>query len=180
MFKKAFAVVALAGALVLGTAAAASADPYPPEVSCTVSPTPVTVGATATIACTGFDLPTALFGVQSGDGSLSSIVLADADPVVVEKPVTNGAASATYTAPSTPGTYTVLVAQTDGEVVEDVAEVSVTVAAAGSGAGSGSGALPATGGTVPGAFIWLGVGAIGLGGIAVAAAVARRRAAGNR
>jgi hypothetical protein len=29
-------------------------------------------------------------------------------------------------------------------------------------------------------MIWLGVGAIGLGGIAVAAAVARRRAAANR
>lgn len=179
MIKKALTATAVAGLLVLGGAAAAHADGYPPEVECTVTPASITVGGSVTIACTGFDLTTALFGVDGGDGTVSSIVRAATAPVVVEKPITDGAASATYTAPATAGTYTVFVAQTDGEVTEDVAEVSVTVTAA-TAAGGGGTALPATGGTVPAAAIWLGVGAVGIGGIAVAAGVARRRAHNSR
>ena len=44
---------------------------------------------------------------------------------------------------------------------------------------SDSGELPATGGDVPMGAIWLGIGAVGLGGIAVTAAAARRRASQN-
>jgi hypothetical protein len=177
MIKKALSAAAVAGLLVLGGAAAAHADGYVPTVTCTVTPTPVTVGATATISCTGFTLDTALFGVATGDGTVSSIVRAAGSGTVVEKPVADGSASASYTAPTAPGTYTVLVAQTDGETTQDVAEVSVTVAAA---SGGGTGVLPVTGSTIPAAAIWLGVGAVGIGGIAVAAGVARRRAHNSR
>ncbi|MFC8682679.1 LPXTG cell wall anchor domain-containing protein [Microbacterium ureisolvens] len=179
MFKKAFAVVALAGALVLGTAAAASAD-YPADVTVTAGDATLTVGQSTTITASNLgDLEVVYFAVTpSTGGSLSSIVLASAG-AEVEKPVTDGSATATFTANAV-GTYVVNVS--DGET--SLGQTTITVAAAGSGTGGGTGGgtgeLPATGGTVPGAFIWLGVGAIGLGGIAVAAAVARRRAAGNR
>ena len=171
MFKKAFTAIAVAGLFVLGGAAAASAD-YPSEVTVTATPPTITVGGTSTITATGLgDLETVFFAVSGGPGgSVSSIVLASSGSEI-EKPVTDGTATATFTANAV-GTYVVNVS--DGET--SLGETTVTVTAA---ATSGGG-LPATGGTVPAAFIWLGVGAIGLGGIAVAAAVARRRAAGNR
>ena len=178
MFKKAFATIAVAGLLVLGGAGAASAD-YPAGVPGTVSDTTPAVGQSVTVTFTELgDLETVFFSVTPSTGAtLASIVVASSGGSSVEKPVSNGSASASFTA-QTAGTYVVSVS--DGETT--IGSVTLNVAAAGSGSGgtSGSGELPATGGEVPGAIIWLGVGAIGLGGIAVAAAVARRRAAGNR
>jgi LPXTG-motif cell wall-anchored protein len=103
-----------------------------------------------------------------------------------------GAALADYPsdAPVTAGDTTLTVGQSTTIAANDLGDyTSVTTVPPGAGAtlgsivlasGTGSGELPATGGTGPAAFIWLGVGAIGLGGIAVAAAVARRRAARSR
>lgn len=175
MFKKAFAAIAVAGLLVLGGAGAASAD-YPTDVPGTVSDTTPVVGQPVTITFSELgDLEVVFFSVTPSTGAtLASIVLASGGGSV-QKPVTDGSASATFTA-QTAGTYVVSVS--DGETT--IGSVTLDVAAAGSGSGGGSGELPATGGTVPAAYIWLGVGAIGLGGIAVAAAVARRRAAGTR
>ncbi len=176
MFKKAFATVAVAGLLVLGGAGAASAD-YTVGVPGTVSDTTPAVGQPITVTFNELgDLETVFFSVTPSTGAtLASIVVASSGGGV-SKPVSNGSASATFTA-QTAGTYTVSVS--DGETT--IGSVTLNVAAAGSGSGStGAGELPATGGEVPGAIIWLGVGAIGLGGIAVAAAVARRRAAGTR
>ncbi|KAF2413439.1 hypothetical protein B1729_09980 [Microbacterium sp. B35-04] len=175
MFKKAFATIAVAGLLVLGGAAAASAD-YPSDVTITAGDATLTVGQSTTVTAGNLGDRTAVsFSVSpTTGGSLSSIVLASAGSSV-EKSVVDGSASATFTADAV-GTYVVSVSDAEGTL----GSVTISVAATGSGTGSGSGELPATGGTVPAAFIWLGVGAIGLGGIAVAAAVARRRAAGNR
>lgn len=177
MFKKTFAAIAVAGLLVLGGASAASAD-YTVGVPATVSDTTPAVGQPITITFSELgDLETVFFSVTPSTGAtLASIVVASSGGSV-SKPVTNGSASATFTA-QTAGTYVVSVS--DGETT--IGSVTLDVAAAGSGSGGtgGSGTLPATGGEVPGAIIWLGVGAIGLGGIAVAAAVARRRAAANR
>lgn len=180
MLKKTLAAVGIAGFLVLGASAPAFAY-YPPEVDCTATPASIAPGATSTIVCTGFTEAVAYFGVEAPAGTLSSIVLASGGGAdIVEKPVSDGSATATFTGPAVTAstTYTVLVAQgdEDGKFVEDVGEVVVTVAPA----STGGGGLPPTGGEVPAAAIWLGVGAIGIGGIAVAAAVARRRAHNSR
>ncbi|MFE5407261.1 LPXTG cell wall anchor domain-containing protein [Microbacterium sp. NPDC056569] len=178
MFKKAFAAIAVAGLLVLGGAGAASAD-YPSDVTVTAGSATITVGGSTAVTASGLgDLQTVFFAVSGGTGgSLSSIVLASGGGSTVEKSVTDGSATATFTA-SAVGTYNVSVS--DGETTIGQTTITVTAAGTSTGGSGGSGELPATGGTVPAAFVWLGVGAIGLGGIAVAAAVARRRAAGNR
>ena len=176
MFKKALATIAVAGLLVLGGAGAALAD-YPSDAPVTAGDTTLTVGQSTTITANDLgDYTSVTFSVSPAGAALSSIVLASGTGSSVEKPVVNGSASATFTA-NAPGSYVVTVSG-EGETLGSVT-MSVAAAPSGSGAG-GSGELPATGGTVPAAFIWLGVGAIGLGGIAVAAAVARRRAAGSR
>lgn len=171
MLKKTFAALAVAGLLVLGAASAATAADYPVEVVTSAGSAAVVPGTPTTITINnleGYDEVT----FSTTGGTLSSIVVA-ATGSSVNKPVVNGSASAKFVSNSA-GSFTVTVSS-GGTVL---GSTTVTVAAAGTpGAGGG---LPATGGTVPAAAVWLGVGAIGIGGIAVAAAVARRRAAANR
>ena len=173
MFKKTFAAIAVAGLLVLGGASAASAD-YTVDNAVSVTDTTPAPGQAVTITFNELgDRSSIVITVTPSAGvTLASLVHASA-PASITKQVTNGSASVSFTATNA-GTY----------VVSNDAGQSVTLSVAAAGAGSGStdasGQLPATGGEVPGAIIWLGVGAIGLGGIAVAAAVARRRAAANR
>jgi hypothetical protein len=179
MLKKTLSVVGLATALILGGSAAALADGYPVGVAVTASDTTPTVGQPITVTATGLDDyegEEVTFATSGAGTTLSSIVLASGSITTVDKTVADGAASATFTA-SRAGTYTIAVLDANVEL----GEVTVTVAAAGGGSGGtgGTGALPATGSTVPGAVIWAGVGAIGLGGIAIAAVAARRRAAKN-
>lgn len=171
MFKKAFAAIAVAGLLVLGGAGAASAD-YTVDNGATVTDTTPTPGQSVTITFSELgDRTSIVITVTPSAGvTLASLVHAGAAGSIT-KPVSNGSASVVFTAANA-GTY--VVSNDAGQ------SVTLTVAAAGAGGSTGSGQLPATGGEVPGAIIWLGVGAIGLGGIAVAAAVARRRAAANR
>ena len=173
MFKKTFAAIAVAGLLVLGGAGAASADYTPDPPTVVVSDTTPAVGQTITITFNNLNVPFVRITVTPGQGvTLASLVHA-AGSGGVEKQVVNGSASVQFTASQT-GTYVVTATDGEGNVV---ATQTLTV---GTAAAGGSGQLPATGGEVPGAMIWLGVGAIGLGGIAVAAAVARRRAAASR
>ena len=174
MFKKTFAAIAVAGLLVLGGAGAASADYTPDPPTVVVSDTTPAVGQTITITFNNLNVPFVRITVTPGQGvTLASLVHA-AGSGGVEKQVVDGSASVQFTASQT-GTYVVTAVDGEGNVV---ATQTITVGTA--AAGGGSAQLPATGGEVPGAFIWLGVGAIGLGGIAVAAAVARRRAAATR
>jgi len=180
MFKKAFAAIAVAGLLVLGGASAASADPYPPSTNISASDTTPAVGAPITITATGLgDLPVVFFSVTPSNGaSLASIVAASAS-AGLEKPVVNGSASVQFTA-QREGTFTVSVSDGTQVIRSITLEVGAVGAGGGSNAGDGSDGLPPTGGTVAAAYVWLGVGALGLGGIAVAAAAARRRASANR
>lgn len=175
MFKKTLAAAAVAALLVLGGSAAAHAD-YADELTLTATPPTITVGGSTTITASGLgDLETAYFGTDgTPGGSISSIVRASSSGAVA-KTVVDGTATATFTA-SAPGTFTIAVG--DGENVLATTTVTVTAASTGGGSGGtgGSGTLPATGGTVESAALWLGLGAIGIGGIAVAAVAARRRA----
>lgn len=179
MIRKTLVAAGIAGALVFAGSAAANAaytpgaDPDDGVIDITVSDQAVTPGSPVTITAGDLDGPTATFAIAGGPSgaTLSSIVFAAAQPSV-EKDVENGFASATFEA-ATPGEYTITVASGDQE--PQTIAVTVATAAAG-GTGSGSGTLPATGGTLPVEALWLGVGVLGLGGIAVTAAVARRRA----
>jgi hypothetical protein len=173
MLKKTLAAAAFAAVLVLGGASAASADYTPDPPTVVVSDTTPAVGQTITITFNNLNVPFVRITVNPGQGVTLASVVRTAASGGVEKQVVNGSASAQFTA-STAGTYTVSAADASGNVVG-----SQTLSVGTSSSGGSS--LPATGGgDVPAAVIWLGVGAVGIGGIAVAAAVARRRAAVNR
>ncbi|KRA25708.1 hypothetical protein ASD65_15715 [Microbacterium sp. Root61] len=174
MLKKTFAALAVAGLLVLGAASAASAATYPVDNGTGSGSAVLAPGASTPITISGLEGYDQVIFTSTG-GTLSSIVMAAAGSSVT-KPVVNGSATANFVA-NTPGSFTINVTAPDGT---PLGSTTVTVAAPGTTAPGAGGGLPATGGTVPAAAVWLGVGAIGIGGIAVAAAVARRRAAANR
>ena len=171
VFKKSFAALAIAGALVLGGSTAATA--YTPSGGAVSDPV-LAPGQSTVITFTGLGAyESVVFTVTGPSGaSLTSIAYAASGDTVysVTKAVSGGSASATFTAGGT-GTYDVVLTDTDGNTI---ASTSISVTTDG-----GSGELPATGGDVPMGAIWLGVGAVGLGGIAVTAAAARRRASQN-
>lgn len=182
MLKKTLAAAGLAGLLVLGGAAAATADTYPPVANITASDVTPVPGEPTVITVTGIpaEFPEVIFSVTGpGPASIASIVPASAGSASVTKPVTDGTATATFTA-STEGTYSVTVIGPPDTVL---AEIALTVAAGGGStpggdAGAGDG-LANTGGALPATALWLGLGAVGIGGIAVAAGVARRRASSH-
>lgn len=184
MIKKALTALAVAGALVFAGSAAANAYTVPPPPI--VGDTTLAPGVPTTITITGLeDYDQVVFSVAGG-ATLASLVHTATATVSVTKPVSNGTASAIFSS-DVAGTFVVNVSDTAGNLI-----TSVTLAVdpsfadtgsggsggvvGGSGGASGVGGLPATGGDVPVAAIWLGVGAVGIGGIAVVAAVARRRA----
>lgn len=178
--KKSLAAVAVAGAIVLTGASAAHA--YPVDIECVANPTTVALGGSTTISCTGlnddFDATFSVTGPGAQQGVTLTSVAASATTgtASVTKPVVGGQTSATFT-PPTAADYAITVAQGDESFGTFTDTVTVTVVeGSASGGTGGTGGLPATGGDVPGAALWLGVGALGVGGIAVAAAAARRRA----
>jgi len=181
MFKKALTVAAISGFLVLGGALSASAaDGYPSDVSCTLSPTTVEVGDVATVSCTGmaagltYTISVTGPGVQPGDlasivhaattGTASTDVTADA----------SGTAAASFTARAA-GTFSFTVTDEDGNVVGTATEVAVPESGTTGGTTTTPGELPVTGGGVSMAAVWIGVGALALGGGAVGVATVRRR-----
>ncbi|WP_248240073.1 hypothetical protein [Microbacterium kunmingense] len=181
MIKKTLTAVGIAGFIVLAGASAANAD-YASEVEATVADPTVVPGQATIITATNVDGTTtfATSGPGVTENTLTSISFAAvAADTAVKEAGDDRTAQATFTAPTAGGTYTVRITDADG----DTQSVTLTVAAADSGSGGTGGtggSLPATGGdAVPAAAIWLGAGAVGLGGIAVTAAVARRRAAAS-
>lgn len=175
MLKKTLAAAVVAGALLFGGASAASAaNDYPADDARVTAPT-TAVAPGAPVVVT-FDargispLPAEVgFSVTGPQGAnLASIVAAATSTTSITKPVSNGTASTTFTA-TAPGTYTVTGAA--GGITD---AVTITVAA---GAAAADPSLPATGGELSTAALWVGAGALGLGGLAVVAATARRRAA---
>ena len=165
MLKKILAAAAITAALVLGGSSAAMAQTYPAQVGCVANPATIVVGQTSVVTCTGLSPnATGTFPVTGPSGTVTTrTITTDAQ----------GKATFSLVGPAA-GNYTVSLVTSNGQS----GSATVTVTAASAGAGGGS--LPPTGTDVPAAAIWLGVGAIGIGGIAVAAAVARRRAASNR
>lgn len=170
MMKKSLAATAVAAVFVLGGAASAQATVYTPSIDCTANPATLEVGQSATIDCQFENIDdgtSVVFSVEGSGATLSSLVFAAGSGSSVTKTVAGGAASATLAA-TVAGTYTVSV--TAGQLATETA--TVTAAAAGEDPDT----IPSTGGTVPTAALWLGAGALGLGGLAVVAATARRRA----
>jgi len=172
--KKTLTSLALAGVLVAGGASAANAAQYPADPpGVTISdPTPVPgQGVTLTVQVPDgvTEVTFSVNGAPAGS-TLTSMVFAAAGTVdlSVVKPVVNNTASAVFT-PAGSGTFSVVVT---GEGMDPITLDVVVAAAPGA---PGDGTLPATGSDVPAGVIWAGVGAIGIGGIAVAAAAARRR-----
>lgn len=179
MIKKTLTAVGIAGFIVLAGASAANAD-YASEVETTVGDPTLVPGQATIITATNVDGTTtfATSGPGVTENTLTSISFAAvAADTAVKEAGDDRTAEATFTAPTAGGTYTIAITDADG----DSQSVTITVAAASTGAAGGTGgSLPATGGdAVPAAAIWLGAGAVGLGGIAITAAVARRRAAAN-
>ncbi|MFB8388040.1 hypothetical protein ACFC3F_12965 [Microbacterium sp. NPDC055910] len=175
MLKKTLAVVGLAGALMIGSASAAFADNYPPAANVTVAAPTITPGGSTVITATGLgDRTSVTFSVSGSPGATltSLVVAAGSSYASVNKPVVDGTASATFSA-STPGNFTVTIS--DGATILGTSSISVADPAGAGGSGGSGSELPPTGGAVPATVIWAGVGAIGLGGIAVAAVAARRR-----
>lgn len=177
MLKKTLAAAGVAALLILGGASAATAADYPATVGCTANPATIAVGETSVITCTGLEPNVTGTLTVTGPGvvpdTLTSIVFASTSGTssVTKTTSAAGDVSVNFRGPAA-GSFTVSLEADNGQS----GSAAVTVTAA-SGGDSG---LPATGSTVPAAAIWLGVGAIGIGGIAVAAAVARRRAQQNR
>ncbi|MCC2034070.1 LPXTG cell wall anchor domain-containing protein [Microbacterium allomyrinae] len=170
MFKKTLSVVGIAAALILGSAAAATAYTIPPG-GLEASDTTIAPGETITLTVNDIEGETsATFTATGGPSTLASIVLASSTSSSVTKTVADGSASASFT-PQAAGEYTVTAT---GGFGTEFGSVVITVTAP--AAAGGTGTLPSTGGSVPAAAIWFGAGALGLGGIAVAAGVARKRA----
>jgi hypothetical protein len=184
MLKKTLVAVGIAALIALGSPLAASAAPpapYPANITCRAAAATVRSGETTVINCSGLQPNITGVITVTGPGvtpdTLSSIVFAA--PIgtssVTKTTSPEGTVSVNFKGPITPGAYTVTLVAENGQEGEAVVEVVVPDAASGSEDG-----LPVTGGTVSPAAIWLGVGAVGLGGIAVAAAAARRRAQNRR
>lgn len=172
MLKKALAAMGIAGLFILGGFSTAQA--YPSDIPATVGDATLAPGQSTVITASDVDgdvtFSTSGPGVTTGTLSSIAFTAAAGSSSVVKAANADRVAAATFTAPSVGGSFTIQIVDADG----DTGSVTITVAAAEAGGGAG---LPPTGGTLSAAAIWLGVGVVGIGGIAVAAAVARRRAA---
>lgn len=179
MLKKTAAALAVAGVIALGSATPAFAYPVDPEAGCTVSPASFTAGTPSVISCVGLPAGPTTFTV-AGPGVTPGVIAsvasasASASASVTKTAGEDGAVSATFTPPQT-ASYSITVVDADGATV--ASETLPASSGTGTGGSASGGGLAVTGGSVAGEVVWLGVGALGLGGIAVAAAVARRRAA---
>lgn len=179
MLKKTAAALAVAGVIALGSATPAFAYPVAPAPGCTVSPAAFTAGVPSVISCVGLPAgPTTFTVVGPGvtPGVIASVASASASASasVTKDASAEGTVSATFTPPQT-ASYSITVVDAEGATV--VSETLPAASGTGTGGSASGGGLAVTGGAISGEVVWLGVGALGLGGIAVAAAVARRRAA---
>lgn len=172
MIKKTLAAAIVAGALVFTGASAANATTYPPSIAVTADDITIAAGETTTVRAT-------FVGIEDGvtvnfttsvpaTSTLASIV--KAAPAGTPKQIAGGKAAAAFTA-TAPGSYDVTAS------VEGAAPKTVTIVVAAAGApAAGPKTLESTGGEISAAALWVGAGALGLGGLAVVAATARRRA----
>lgn len=176
MLKKTAAALAVAGVIALGSATPAFAYPVTPIAGCTVTPASFTAGVPSTIACVGLPAgPTTFTVVGPGvtPGVIASIASASASASVVKEAGADGTAAATFTPPQT-AAYTITVVDAEGTSL--FSETVPAASGTGTGGSASGGGLAVTGGLLSAEMAWLGIGIIGVGGIAVTAAVARRRA----
>lgn len=166
MLKKYVAAAGIAAAFLFVGAGAASAAAYPADVPIVAEDTTPGVGVPTLLTVTGLG---ALDDVTFSASGCASATFEESGSATATVPVVDESASATFVATAA-GTCTVSVL--DGDTV--IGSTVLTVGTPAS-SGGGTGGLPPTGGDVPAAAIWLGVGALAVGGIAVAAAAARRR-----
>ena len=188
MFKKLATSLGVAAVLLLVSATPALATTYPPDNGIISegagSDAPIVPGQSIPITFSGIPetlVPnggTVAFEVSGAGASLASIVRTAASTRVL-KTVVDGSATATFTS-NTEGSFTVSLIKPPNQVIATrtvvVAIPADASGGAGAAAGGSTGGLPATGGALPAAVVWLGVGAVGVGGIALAAGIARRRA----
>ncbi|MEV8268623.1 LPXTG cell wall anchor domain-containing protein [Microbacterium sp. NPDC076911] len=186
--KKSLTALAIAGALVFSGAAATSAAAYTPSTdygastSIIVPGSPVTFTFSDLAAFEGLTLSFFLTGEGASGATLASMVFTSTTSAGVDKVVSGGSVAVTVTV-ATEGSYTLTGYDSEGNAVASASfatSSSTSTSTSSSTSGSttdGSDSLPATGGEASLAVVWLGAGALGLGGIAVAAGVARRRSA---
>lgn len=172
MLKKSLTAMGIAGLFILGGFSTAQA--YPSDVPVTAGDATLAPGQSTVITASDVDggvtFSTSGPGVTAGTLSSIAFIAATGSSSVVKPANADRVAAATFTAPSVGGTFRIQIVDADG----DTGMVTITVVAA---EASGADGLPPTGGTLSAAAIWLGIGVMGIGGIAVAAAIARRRAA---
>ncbi|MEJ1156010.1 hypothetical protein [Microbacterium marmarense] len=177
--KKSLTALAIAGALVFSGAAATSAAAYTPSTDYGASTSVIVPGSVVTFtfgdlaAFNGQTLSFVLTGENASGATLASMVFTSTTSASVDKTVVDGSVAVDVTVASE-GSYTLTGYDADGNAV---AVASFATSSAAAGGTDGEDALPATGGDAPLGALWLGAGALGLGGIAVAAGVARRRSA---
>ncbi|WP_396668812.1 hypothetical protein [Microbacterium sp. R86528] len=180
--KKSLTALAIAGALVFSGAAATSAAAYTPVGPS--APGIISVGSPVTFTFDGLadfngqTLTFVLTGENASGATLASMVFTSTTSAGVAKTVVDGSVDVTVTVASE-GSYTLTGYDADGNAVAAASFATSGVGTDGSElpATGDEDALPATGGDAPLGALWLGAGALGLGGIAVAAGVARRRSA---
>jgi len=201
VLKKSFAGLALAGMLIIGVATSSSADEYPPDGSFTATPPIIAPGGTSTLLAVGIPdgYDTAEFAIidepDGGDGVI--------DPEIVA--LDEGTATSEFTATvlGVYTIEVVATVHQEGEAfgglpvsqpiasgeslsgivfagpVEYVYTATVTVSEAApspSPSAPGTpGALPATGAEWSSLALWVGIGAVVLGAVVLAAAAIRRR-----
>lgn len=158
--KKIIATFAAAFVIVLGSASAASAAPYPPEVE--GGPTSIAPGGSGTFTFANFDpnesVTFTLTGESASAATLAALAAVDSKSITKAADA-SGTASVTVTLPANAtGTYTLTASAASGTA-------STTITAA----------LGATGADISPILLWGAVGIVGLGVIALIAVAAVRR-----
>ncbi|WOQ68832.1 hypothetical protein RYJ27_08925 [Microbacterium limosum] len=187
MLKKSVLAVLAASALFLGGASAANAQPdlgdYPDDVSVTVFPTVIRPLETSTITFSedyfepGEIVAIDVAGESGAEAGLAAIAPAARSTLTTSKAASSdGSLVAVFTAPADgDGTYDVSFSGSrDYTAVITVVPFGVALP---SDVSVGDSSLANTGGGVSPVAIWAGLGALGLGVVALVASILRRRRA---
>ena len=171
---KLFATLAVAGVLALGSPIAANAyTPSGPESGTTT----IVPGGSATITFTGFqpdeDVVFTLTGQNASGATLASVVAAVESISATKTADAEGAATVTVTLPTNAyGTYTLTA---DGQTSGASASTTLDTGVAAPEEDDSDNSLSPTGNDVSSLGLWVGGGALVLGGAAIVAATAVRR-----
>jgi hypothetical protein len=185
MAKKFIAALIVGVALVVAAPAAANAVPYTKGSSCSISPTIVNAGDTATLTCDGGTFqPSELVqysvsGENGSDANLASFRTATSTAHAVKAASSDGSAILKVTVPKdATGAYKIT---GTGEVSKAASAATVTVLPADTAASTTTTAtgstIASTGSVIAGYVAWIGGALVVLGLIILALLAARRRRA---